>query len=102
MALATAPDHIALVQGGAERRFLLARRLLSAPAMIVVGVFGVLPLMIMLIYSFLVPATYGGVEWEFTLENYIGFLFQRDIFDDTLHFVPDYLQIYIRTFALAG
>jgi len=102
MALAAASDHIAQVQAGAERRFLLARRLLSGPAMIVVGVFGVLPLMIMLIYSFLVPATYGGVEWEFTLENYIGFLFQRDIFDDTLHFVPDYLQIYFRTFVLAG
>jgi len=102
MALAAASDHIAQVQAGAERRFLLTRQLLSGPAMIVVGVFGVLPLTIMLIYSFLVPATYGGVEWEFTFENYIGFLFQRDIFDDTLHFVPDYLQIYFRTFLLAA
>jgi len=102
MALAAASDHSALVQAGAERRFLRSRWLLSGPAIFVVGVFGVLPLVIMLIYSFLVPATYGGVEWAFTVENYVSFLFQRDIFDDTLQFVPDYLQIYLRTFVLAG
>ena len=49
----------------------------------------------MFIYSFLVAATYGGVEWTFTTEAYVSFLFQRDIFDDTLQFVPDYLQIYL-------
>ena len=102
MAVAAEPSHIALVQAAAERRFLLNRRRLAGPATIIVGVFGVLPLIIMLIYSFLVPATYGGVEWKFTIENYVGFLFQRDIFDDTLQFVPDYLQIYFRTFVLAG
>jgi len=100
--MAVAASHIALVQAAAERRFLLNRRRLAGPATIIVGVFGVLPLIIMLIYSFLVPATYGGVEWKFTIENYVGFLFQRDIFDDTLQFVPDYLQIYFRTFVLAG
>ena len=102
MAVATETSHITLVQATAERRFLLSRRLLASPAVFVVGVFGVLPLLIMLIYSFLVAATYGGVEWTFTTENYVGFLFQRDIFDDTLQFVPDYLQIYLRTFLLAG
>jgi len=102
MAVAAETDHSALVQAAAERRFLLSRRLLSGPATVVVGVFGILPLTIMFIYSFLVPATYGGVEWTFTFENYVSFLFQRDIFDDTLHFVPDYLLIYARTFLLAG
>jgi spermidine/putrescine transport system permease protein len=102
MAVAAETDHIALVQAGAERRFLLSRWLLSGPAMVVIGVFGVVPLLIMLIYSFLVAATYGGVEWIFTTEAYVSFLFQRDIFDDTLQFVPDYLQIYLRTFVLAG
>ena len=102
MSASVETDHIALVQAGAERRFLLSRRLLASPAMIVIGIFGVLPLIIMLIYSFLVAATYGGVEWIFTTENYVAFLFQRDIFDDTLQFVPDYLQIYFRTFVLAG
>jgi spermidine/putrescine transport system permease protein len=102
VAVAAETNHIALVQAAAERRFLLSRRLLASPAIFVVGVFGVLPLVIMLVYSFLVAATYGGVEWIFTTENYVSFLFQRDIFDDTLQFVPDYLQIYFRTFVLAG
>jgi spermidine/putrescine transport system permease protein len=102
MAVAAEANHIALVQAAAERRFLLGRRLLAAPAMIGIGVFGILPLLIMFIYSFLVAATYGGVEWTFTTEAYVSFLFQRDIFDDTLQFVPDYLQIYLRTFVLAG
>jgi len=102
MAVAAETDHIALVQAGAERRFLRSRWLLAGPAMIVIGVFGVLPLVIMLIYSFLVAGTYGGVEWEFTTEAYVSFVFQRDLFDETLQFVPDYLQIYFRTFVLAG
>ena len=102
MAVAAEANHIALVQAAAERRFLLSRRLLAGPAMIVIGMFGILPLLIMLIYSFLVAATYGGVEWTFTTEAYVSFVFQRDIFDDTLQFVPDYLQIYLRTFLLAG
>ena len=102
MAVATEAPRIALAQAAAERRFLLGRRLLASPAMIVIGVFGILPLLIMFIYSFLVAATYGGVEWSFTTEAYVSFLFQRDIFDDTLQFVPDYLQIYLRTFVLAG
>ena len=102
MAVAAETAHIALVQACAERRFLRSRWLLAGPAMIVIGVFGVLPLVIMLIYSFLVAGTYGGVEWAFTTEAYVSFLFQRDLFDDTLQFVPDYLQIYFRTFLLAG
>src|SRR6185312_4075982 len=78
-------DGVAVdVPAGAERGFLLSRWLLSGPAMVVIGVFGVVPLLIMLIYSFLVAATYGGVEWTFTTEAYVSFLFQRDIFDDTL------------------
>ena len=102
MAVAAETAHSALVQAAGERRFLRSRWLLAGPAMVVVGVFGVLPLLIMLTYSFLVAATYGGVEWEFTTEAYVSFVFQRDIFDDTLQFVPDYLQIYFRTFLLAG
>jgi spermidine/putrescine transport system permease protein len=83
------------------RRQRNTRWALVAPALIVVGVFGILPLVIMLIYSFLVAATYGGVEWQFTTEAYVGFLFERDIFDETLTFTPAYLEIYFRSFWLA-
>jgi spermidine/putrescine transport system permease protein len=97
-----AAERIASVNQRVHRRYRLSRWALVGPALVVIGVFGILPLVIMLIYSFLVAGTYGGVEWQFTTEAYVSFLFQRDIFDDTLQFVPDYLQIYLRSFWLAG
>jgi spermidine/putrescine transport system permease protein len=84
---------------GAEAR--RRRRLLLAPALIVIGIFGLFPLTISLIYSFLTPGTYGGVTWEFSTDAYVQFLFERDIFDDTLSFSSTYLQIYARSIGLA-
>jgi spermidine/putrescine transport system permease protein len=76
-------------------------RLLSLPALLIVGVFGVVPLLIILVYSFLEPAPYGGVVWSFSTDAYLNFLFQKDIFDDTLQFTPDFLIIYLRSFLFA-
>ena len=53
---------------------------LSAPALISIVIFGILPLLVILVYSFLKPAPYGGVVWKFSTEAYSSFLFQRDIF----------------------
>jgi spermidine/putrescine transport system permease protein len=95
-------EPVAHVRRDAERRFRRSRWGLVAPALGLIGVFGVLPLAIMLVYSFLVAGTYGGVEWQFSTDAYVSFLFQRDLFDESLVFVPDYLQIYLRSFWLAG
>lgn len=76
-------------------------RWLSAPALISIVIFGILPLLVILVYSFLKPAPYGGVVWKFSTEAYSSFLFQRDIFDDTLQFTPDYLIIYARSIGFA-
>ncbi|MDX8465329.1 ABC transporter permease [Mesorhizobium sp. VK23B] len=84
------------VKAGARRN-----RLLSLPALIIIGIFGVLPLLIICVYSFLVAAPYGGVQWQFSTDAYLNFLFQRDIFDDTLQFTPDFLIIYLRSFLFA-
>ena len=84
------------VKAGARRN-----RLLSLPALIIIGIFGVLPLVIICVYSFLAAAPYGGVQWRFSTDAYLNFLFQRDIFDDTLQFTPDFLIIYLRSFLFA-
>ena len=42
--------------------------------------FLVLPLVFILVYSFLTAGTYGGVEWIFSTEAYVQFLFERDLF----------------------
>jgi spermidine/putrescine transport system permease protein len=68
----------------------------------VIGLFGILPLLIMVTYSFLKAGNYGGVQWVFSTEAYVSFLFQRDIFDGTMTFSGDYLLIYLRSIIFAG
>ncbi len=74
---------------------------LLSPAVIIIAAFGIFPLTITLIYSFLSPGTYGGVRWEFSTDAYVQFLFDRDIFDDTLQFSTTYLSIFGRSIGLA-
>jgi ABC-type spermidine/putrescine transport system permease subunit I len=76
-------------------------RMLATPAVVIIGVFGILPLLIILVYSFLEAGPYGGVIWRFSTDAYLNFLFQKDIFDDTLQFAPDFLIIYLRSFLFA-
>src|SRR5262249_25555842 len=59
-------------------------------------------LLITLVYSFLVAGSYGGGGWEVLPHAHVQFLFDRDIFDGTLQFVPDYLEIFLRSIMLAG
>ncbi len=70
-----------------KRRNLL---LLLSPATVWLLIFFVLPLIIVLIYSFLERGTYGGVTWTFTLRNY-----QRLI-------SPLYFNIFWRSIGLAA
>ncbi len=83
------------------RRSRNTRLMLLTPAIATILLFGITPLFIILVYSFLEPGSYGGVTWNFSLEAYIQFLFERDIFDDTLVFQTSYLQIYGRSVGLA-
>ena len=87
----------------AEQTVTKRNRRLALPSLFLIAVFGVLPLLIILVYSFLKAAPYGGVEWKFSTDAYLNFLFQKDIFDDTLQFSPDFLIIYLRSavYALA-
>jgi spermidine/putrescine transport system permease protein len=94
-------SRAALVEAEAQKAASRRNRLLSLPALAIVGVFGVLPLVIILVYSFLKAASFGGVEWQFSTDAYLNFLFQKDIFDDTLRFTPDFLIIYLRSIAFA-
>ena len=91
----------AQIAGEAEKAASARNRWLSTPALVMITLFGIGPLILILIYSFLKAAPYGGVEWQFSTDAYLNFLFQRDIFDDTLQFSPDYLYIYGRSIAFA-
>lgn len=75
------------------------KRWLTAPALLCIAIFGMVPLITVLSYSLMQPSEYGGVIPKFSSDAYVSLLFQRDIFDDTLTFSPDYLIIFARTVA---
>jgi spermidine/putrescine transport system permease protein len=95
-------ERAVAAQAFLRRRWLKSRYGLVGPALVVIGLFGILPLLIMVLYSFLKAGDYGGVQWIFSTEAYVSFLFQRDIFDGTLTFSGDYLLIYLRSILFAG
>jgi spermidine/putrescine transport system permease protein len=74
--------------------------LLVAPAVLVIGIFMLIPMLIALGYSFMTANPYGGVQAPLTFDAYIQFLYQRD-FDDSLVFAPDYIFIILRSIYLA-
>lgn len=78
-----------------------SRRLaaLLAPATVFLGVFFLGPLTIMVIYSFLEPGLYGGVEWNFYHWNYGRILGWAD--GEWEDFDPVYVEIFLRSVRLA-
>ena len=77
------------------------RWLLSAPALLLILVAGVGPLLIVLLYSFLAPGNYGDVKWEFSSQGWFNVLFSRDIFDDTVSLADAHFSIFWRSVKLA-
>jgi spermidine/putrescine transport system permease protein len=60
-----------------------------SPCIFWIGIFFLLPLLLMGVYSFLQRGLYGGVTWVFTWENYTRFV------------DPLYLKILLRTFRIS-
>ncbi|MCA0936824.1 ABC transporter permease [Vibrio alginolyticus] len=71
-----------------------------SPTSLFLGVFFLIPLMIMLTYSFLEPGLYGGVEWSFYHWNYGRILGWADGFYEEFDIV--YLEILLRSIGLAA
>lgn len=101
MDTATALPEVAVSARQRVRRRGLLRAALLSPALLTIFGLLVLPLGIVLVYSFLTPATFGGVIWELSGGAYVQFLFERDIFDDSLVFSTAYLEIFGRSFLQA-
>ena len=76
--------------------------LLSAPALALVSVFASLPLLIVLVYSFLTPGQYGNVEWLFSTDGWVSVVLTRDIFDGTVGFADAHLTIIWRSVKLSA
>ncbi len=77
------------------------RWLLNTPALIVLFCAASGPLLIMVIYSFLKPGDYGGIEWAFSMDGWVSVVLQRDIFDDTLSIADAHVSILWRSVRLS-
>lgn len=73
--------------------------LLLAPTTLFLGIFFLGPLAIMIIYSFLEPGLYGGVEWNFYHWSYGRILGWAD--GEWEEFDPVYVEIFLRSVRLA-
>ena len=75
--------------------------LLSTPALVILTLFAVGPLMIVVVYSFLAAGQYGNVEWSFSLDGWRGILWSKDIFDDTYKLADANVSIFWRSIKLS-
>lgn len=72
------------------------------PSWMVIGFFLLLPMLLMLVYSFLTKEFRGGVVWEFSLAAYDQFIFDRGLFGDEAPSIDwTYINIFIRSIVQA-
>ena len=79
----------------------MRRALGLGPALTIIMLFMVIPVLVMAVYSFLEANPFGGVFWRFSSAGYTQFLFERDIFDDTITLSDAHLTILGRSVALS-
>ena len=84
-----------------QKKDIRDRWLLSSPALLLILAAGVGPLLIVVLYSFLAPGSYGDVKWEFSSEGWFNVLFTRDIFDETVSLADAHFSIFWRSAKLA-
>ncbi|SEP05986.1 spermidine/putrescine transport system permease protein [Salinihabitans flavidus] len=84
-----------------NRRDRNTRWLLLTPAMLVLLFAASGPLLIVLVYSFLTPGDYGGVEWQFSLQAWTNVLAERDIFTDEWQLADAHLTVLWRSIKLS-
>lgn len=74
---------------------------LVLPAVTIIMLFSILPLGVIIIYSFLTPGDFGNVKWIFSTNGWFSVLFEHDIFDDTISFSDANLTILLRSVGLS-
>jgi spermidine/putrescine transport system permease protein len=75
--------------------------LLSAPALAILTIAAIGPLLIVLVYSFLTPGDYGNVVWEFSWDGWKSVFVEEDIFEGTLSLADAHLTIFWRSLSLS-
>jgi spermidine/putrescine transport system permease protein len=77
--------------------------LMMVPTWLTIGIFLLIPVAIMFIYSFLTKEFRGGVIWEFSIAAYDKFFFDRGLFGDAAPVIEwTYITIFWRSIWQAG
>lgn len=74
---------------------------LAAPALALLLIGSIGPLLIVLVYSFMTPGDYSGVQRPFTTQAWEQVFLTRDIFDDTLGWADAHMTIFWRSVKLS-
>ena len=84
--------------GASSSTYGALRNWLLMPSWMMIGIFLLLPVLLMLVYSFLTKDFRGGVVWEFSLAAYDQFIFDRGLFGDEPPTIElTYIIIFIRS-----
>ena len=96
-------DTLAVNDSSATGIYKRHRNRLLLPSWVVLSVFMVVPVLLMLVYSFLTKEFRGGVVWEFSVAAYDQFFFDRGLFgDEPPKFERTYITIFIRSIVQAA
>ncbi len=87
----------------AARRDIRKRWWLSAPALSIIFLAAIGPLLVVVLYSVMVKGDYGDVKyWQFSGTGWFEVLFERDMFDNTVSLADAHLGILWRSVKLAA
>jgi len=92
-----------VTEGITAGTFSAIRGWLLAPSLVTITVFLVVPVSLMLVYSFLTKEFRGGVIWDFSLAAYDQFFLDRGLFGDESPTIQwTYIHIFLRSISQAG
>jgi spermidine/putrescine transport system permease protein len=96
-------EHSKGAAGAVTDTYAKERVWLLMPTWLMLSILVVIPVLIMLVYSFLTKEFRGGVIWEFTFAAYDQFFFDRGLFgDEPVKIEWTYISIYWRSIWQAG
>ncbi|CAI8984177.1 ABC transporter permease [Pseudomonas sp. IT-P4] len=93
--------HALPIANTLERRRAFQSFLGVSPALIAIGLFLIVPILIVIGYSLMEANPYGGVNKVLSSDAYTSLLFERQL-DDSLAFADSYLIIALRSIGIAG
>jgi len=77
------------------------RWFLLTPAMFILVLAASGPLLVVVIYSFLTPGDYGGVQWDFSAKAWFNVVAERDFFTGELELADAHLTVLWRSVKLS-